>query len=160
MFTILLSVAGSFLMTELMGYAIHRAAHSRWSGPLYRAHLQHHLVYPAKDFLSDEYRKGESSFIRWFIPVIIVFCVTHWALLPWFDALTCNVTVLAVALWNSYIHDAFHIRGHWLERFRFFRKQRIMHRIHHANVHRNISMYLYVFDKVFGTLKRVLRADR
>lgn len=52
----------------------------------------------------------------------------------------------------NYLHEAFHIRKHWLMRFRWFRRCRRRHREHHWKCGVNFGIGVYWVDWLCGTL--------
>ncbi|MBL8324216.1 MAG: sterol desaturase family protein [Rubrivivax sp.] len=155
----LISFALAYLSGGLLGYVIHWVLHQRWSGKLYRLHLTHHEVkYPSRDFLSvGEYRDaGSGNITPYFVALAtIVLLPAFFALrqigVPAWTIAVVAVEITLMAVVNDRIHDALHIKGHFLERLGFFRRCRIAHRVHHTNVKSNLSMTTFEWDRVFGT---------
>lgn len=145
-----LTVACSIVGTEAVGYAVHRLAHKSWTRLLYRSHLRHHAVYPPADYLSDEYRVGP-SFARWYMVLGLVFGTLALVFLPLYLAVVTIVTISSVGFVEDYAHGAFHIRGHWLENFERFKRLRESHRVHHANVRKNLAICAPWCDRVLKT---------
>jgi sterol desaturase/sphingolipid hydroxylase (fatty acid hydroxylase superfamily) len=56
---------------------------------------------------------------------------------------------------HGYVHDAFHIEGHWLERSRWFRRLRDLHAFHHRAMRTNLGIFWFGWDRAFGTFKSV-----
>lgn len=61
------------------------------------------------------------------------------------------IPVLSVFLWNWYIHDAYHTRGHWLQRYDWFIKDRQIHFEHHYQPDKNYGIASHFSDMFFGT---------
>lgn len=144
----------ALLGSELIGYLYHRLAHAPGTA-LYRAHMAHHLdAYPHTDFMSVErYRStGTSSFVLWFVPIFIVFVGLEFLLLPlwlfWFALAATSVS----ALLNVYVHDAVHVHGMSLDSG-WFKWARLRHYVHHRNMRKNFCIWMFLWDRVFGTLK-------
>lgn len=156
MIAVVLTVLVTFLVSEAVGYAIHRMAHWPGSGPLYRKHLIHHFqAYPPHQLLSENYVGDLStSFIPWFVPIFLVLVVGAYILLPWQLFLPAWATMATVALVNNHLHDSFHVTGHWLKRFRWHRNLSEVHFVHHHNVKRNLGIYWYGIDRLVGSFKR------
>ena len=154
MVTVLVLLLGLFAF-EAIGYGIHRAMHSRWSGPLWRAHMTHHIkLYPPKDVLSDTYRDAghDSAVARYVLVGVVLGALLLW-LLPWVMAVGLMAEMAAIGWLNDYIHDATHIRGVWLERFGWFRRLRELHQVHHRNMRRNLGIVTFLMDHVLGTFR-------
>lgn len=56
---------------------------------------------------------------------------------------------------HGYIHDSFHLTGHWLERFKHFSHLRALHFRHHFNMKINFGIFWFGWDRVFKTFKNV-----
>ncbi len=157
MFLIVLLVSLTF--ASFFGHAIHWLIHQRWTGPVYRAHMDHHLKqYPPSDLLSKTYRhaKWYNSGPLLFTPPLVMIMLAAMAVL-WFFGMplwaltTFAVTMICFGFVNDYVHDNSHIEGHWLERFAWFRNLRATHFQHHHNMKRNFGIVLFVWDKLFKT---------
>ena len=152
----------TYTATTLLGYVIHWALHQRWSGPLRKSHMAHHLVhYPPRDLVSDSYRSaGKDSavytFLLAFSPLLllpIVLWLVGWVSLP--VAVAAFFSMALVGLMNDIIHDSFHVRDHWLSRvYPGYESLRIGHFVHHRNMKRNFGIYSFAWDRVFRTFRR------
>ncbi len=58
---------------------------------------------------------------------------------------------MAVFLWNWYIHTAYHIDNHWLNRYEWFRKDKHLHMLHHDNAKINYGVVSHFTDMLMGT---------
>jgi sterol desaturase/sphingolipid hydroxylase (fatty acid hydroxylase superfamily) len=62
---------------------------------------------------------------------------------------------ILVGLLHNYLHDAFHISGHWLYRVPFvnmwFSHLVSLHYLHHVNMNSNFGIFTFHWDKVFKT---------
>jgi len=153
---ILLTIIGSFLISETIGYGVHRLAHWPKSGGLYRDHLYHHFqAYPPGQYMTEKYLGDlKTSFLPYFVPVFILLNLTALAFLPWQLFVFFLTTSSIVALVNTYLHDSFHVSGHWLKRFSWHLHLSSVHLIHHHNVKRNLGIYWFGLDRIFGTFKK------
>ncbi len=152
----LVFVLFSILVVQGAGYLVHRAAHWRGGGALYRAHMAHHeRLYPAADFLSSTYRlppAGQSSVLG-FLPYLLILMALAALALPGRQALVFGATAIAVGWLNSALHDALHLRGHWLERHRWFLRLRALHYQHHLDMRTNLSVFSWFWDRVAGSYR-------
>lgn len=150
---ILLVLIVGFFAFEAVGYGVHRFLHHHWAGRLNRAHLNHHQQqYPPERFLSDRYRSaGADSTLYPFAVGGLALAVVLFSCLPWAYALALTLELAAVGAANNYVHDATHVRGHWLARFRFFRRWRNLHRVHHADMTRNYGIVTFFTDRALRT---------
>lgn len=156
----LLLIVGSFFGTCLLGYWVHWSFHQKWSGPFYRSHYVHHFEkYLSNDMFSDTYRSaGLDSSGLWmplvFLPLIgflIYTMVAGW--LAWATGLTVLGTALLTGWLHEYIHDATHLNKHWLQMMPGFSRLVQLHFQHHLAVQSNLGIFLFVFDRLFGTFK-------
>lgn len=155
MLGILLTIAVTFLVSETIGYLVHRLAHWPKSGKLYQDHLHHHFqAYPPGQYMTEKYLGDlKTSFLPYFIPPFILLNVGAAALLPWPLFLVFLITSSTVSLVNNYLHDSFHVKGHWLKKFGWHRGLSDVHWVHHHNVKRNLGIYWYGVDRMLGTFK-------
>lgn len=152
----------TFLIASLFGYVVHRGLHQYWAGRFNKAHMTHHLsLYPPNQFLSDEYRSaGKDDSFRTFllmaIPLIVLPCLL---LLLKFITLGMMITAMVmmgiIGFLHSYLHDAFHIRNHFLERLpllgKAFENWRRLHYLHHINLQTNFGIFCFWWDRLLKT---------
>jgi sterol desaturase/sphingolipid hydroxylase (fatty acid hydroxylase superfamily) len=152
----------TYLITSLLGYVVHWAIHKPWAGRAYRAHRAHHIdLYPSGRLISDEYRSaGDQStvytFLLAFSPLLLL-PVALWiaGVFSWGMALSAVLAMGLVGLLNDVIHDSFHVKNHWLSRvIPGYDRMRRLHFVHHVNMRRNFGIYSFIWDRIFGTLKR------
>jgi sterol desaturase/sphingolipid hydroxylase (fatty acid hydroxylase superfamily) len=155
----LLVLVLSLVFASFFGHAVHWAIHQRWTGPIYRAHMDHHLKqYPPSDLLSEKYRYAawHNSGTLLFTPPMVVIMVSMLGFLWLLGAtawimVTFALTMLTFALINDYVHDSTHIIDHPLTRFKWYMKLRTTHFQHHFNMKRNFGIVLFTWDRLFGT---------
>lgn len=150
--TLLVLVLG-FFGIEGVGYGFHRLLHTRFGGPLHRAHLTHHVkLYPPRDYLSNTYRSaGADNTTYRFVAVAALVATALALLLPLWASLPILAEMALVGAANSYVHDSVHVRGHWMERFRLYRRWRALHYQHHFDMSRNFGILTFLADRVAGT---------
>lgn len=169
-------VTGSCISAEFLGYWLHRLMHSGAIAFLCRRHMKHHLaIYgPLHKQRSREYRDATDESvsignigIEWLAPAVVflslAFVVFHFAHVRWCYQLTYIATTLSWSfLMFSYLHDAMHVQGVWLERSgwvrRWFTSARRRYDVHHCAINdgglmdKNFGIGLFIFDRAFGTL--------
>jgi hypothetical protein len=142
-------------------YGIHRVGHSsRASEAWYRAHtLGHHdRAYPATRFLSDTYVVNDLDDLQ-----LNTFLYTSAGLLIWgalslvaADARVAVVSLLHLlvcGLGETVLHEHFHLRHSWLERYAWFQALRHLHELHHrGRMRANFAMSTWFVDALCGTL--------
>lgn len=155
----LVALALSVLVGSIVGYFVHRAMHRKWMGPLYRGHMEHHLeLYPKGRLTSDKYtiakwyNSGPVLFTPAALLVIALGGLACWALggsLWLFGVFSAGLVVFGLV--NDYVHDSFHLRRHWLHRYRFYKALRRQHFEHHNDMTKNFGIVLMQWDSVFKT---------
>jgi sterol desaturase/sphingolipid hydroxylase (fatty acid hydroxylase superfamily) len=160
--SVVFAIVVSLLVSTLFGHFAHWVIHRPWTGPVFRGHMRHHLsLYPPSRFDSPVYLKAKwyesGGFL--FLPFFVsVFSLVGWALLAlgagWGAVIAAVLTGAAYGLLSDYIHDSFHIRGHFLSRFARWKKWRDAHRVHHVNMSLNYGIFLFTWDRAFGTYRR------
>jgi sterol desaturase/sphingolipid hydroxylase (fatty acid hydroxylase superfamily) len=169
MIAILLTILFTAFFSELFGYVVHRAMHQEWTGPLNQIHMTHHLkLYPPSDYLSDTYRNaGKDNTAKIFflmsLPVIIgCFVLGFKGVLPFSVVLTAISVMGVMGFLHDYLHDAFHIRNHYLSRVSWFRRAfeswNYLHYIHHVHMESNYGIFLFHWDQILRTFKKDINA--
>ncbi len=69
----------------------------------------------------------------------------------------CPVT--CVFVWNWYIHSAYHIDNHWLNKYEWFRNDKRIHFQHHANPNVNFGIATHFSDIIMDTFDSGLLKD-
>lgn len=175
--TITAWIVASCLSAELLGYGLHRLLHSGRIAVLSRNHMKHHLVLygPLQQQRSATYHDATRDQnialgnigIEWLGPAALLIAVAFamfWLFhVRWFHQLIYFATTLGWSfLMFSWLHDAMHVEGFWLERNpiskRWFVAARRRHDIHHhvldndGLMDKNFGIGLFFFDRLFGTL--------
>lgn len=148
--------------TTFFGYWAHKALHLKLVKRFSQSHTVHHdKLYPVNDFKSDKYRSaGKDSTVIFFaiasLPVLAIPC-----LLGLFGILTLFQSVFVVALmlfvgWShDYVHEAFHLNTHWLQKApvvsKYFQKLEKLHYLHHVDDTKNFGILVFWWDQVFRT---------
>lgn len=156
----LLIIFLAFSLTIIFGYCFHWIFHQKWAGPIYDAHFVHHQkLYPETDFLSDTYRDAGKSdtgkyFIIAFAPLmlLLVLGVVFGFLSIWHGALFLG-TMLFTGWIHEYIHSQTHLTSSWMKILPFFNRWQQLHYFHHTNQDRNLSIFVFLMDRVCRTFK-------
>lgn len=160
MIMVILVTVVSLVLSNFLGYWIHRALHQKWAGPFYRAHMQHHLeLYPADKLTSSTYRnahwynRGPFLFTPPFL-VIVLTAIGIAQLLhaPMWTVIDIACIFIVFGFVNDWIHDSFHLEKHFLQKLRYYRLIRIAHLFHHVNMDKNYGIVSYEWDKIFKTI--------
>ena len=164
MTTLVITIIISLVITTLFGHVIHWALHQSWSGKVHQSHMTHHLkLYPSTDFVSLKYRSaGKDSTPKFFFvaalplilaPIILYFCGVV--------SLIIMITILLVeglmGFLHDYLHDAFHIKNHWLSNLpaikHWFARLITLHYQHHINMQSNFGIFSFIWDRILGTFR-------
>lgn len=161
---LVLVIVLTFVIGSFSGYVTHWLMHSRLTRyklfrPLLLIHNTHHTLYNPKNFESDKYLHSEeidSAII--FTPVVILTLVALGAL---FWVALGEVWVYPVMLvegvivgyLNLKLHEAFHIKNHYLEKYRWYLNLKHLHYIHHKYPRTNHGIIWLGLDKMFGTYR-------
>jgi sterol desaturase/sphingolipid hydroxylase (fatty acid hydroxylase superfamily) len=155
---ILLTILVVFLVATSFGYFVHRALHQEWMWQFYKNHHTHHLIlYPPEDFDAPTYRSaGKDNTTYFFIaassPIIvlpILLFAFHIITLPIF--ITAFISMAVFGIPNNYLHDSFHISGHWLCKYNWYRELVKLHYEHHVDLQKNFGIYSFLWDRICGT---------
>jgi sterol desaturase/sphingolipid hydroxylase (fatty acid hydroxylase superfamily) len=119
------------------------------------------ILYPPSDYVSKEYRQaGRDSTPKFFaiagIPLILAPIVLwYFGIIGMPVAITVIVVEALMGFLHNYLHDAFHIKDHWLYRIyairRLFAHWTAIHYLHHVEMSKNYGIFTYFWDRVFGT---------
>jgi sterol desaturase/sphingolipid hydroxylase (fatty acid hydroxylase superfamily) len=154
--SIILFAIASVFVVQGAGYLVHWLAHRAGSGALYRAHMAHHeRLYRPEDFLSDTYREppASESSVLGFAPYLLGLIVLGAAVLRPAQALLFAAVAVTVGWLNSALHDALHVRGHWLEPRLWFLRLRALHYQHHLDMATIRGVFSWTWDKLLGTYR-------
>lgn len=138
--------------------------------------MKHHMVMygPLQEQRSKKYRDATEGDVslgnigrEWLIPAgLLIACalgVFRIFDVRWMYQLIYFATTLGWSfLMFSYLHDAQHIEGFWMERNcllkKWFSSARRRHEVHHQTIddrglmHKNFGIGFFLFDRLFGTL--------
>jgi sterol desaturase/sphingolipid hydroxylase (fatty acid hydroxylase superfamily) len=98
------------------------------------------------------FARGRHSSLVPLAPGVLALAGAQWLVYPAPLALACTLEIAAVVAALTYAHNCFHVDGCWLARFRWFRRARAIHDLHHdADV--NFMVVDHFWDRVFGTFR-------
>jgi sterol desaturase/sphingolipid hydroxylase (fatty acid hydroxylase superfamily) len=155
---VLLTLVLVFIVCSLFGYGVHWALHQSWAGRFNHAHMTHHQkLYPALDYRSDKYRNaGKDNTTVVFgaaaLPLVAI-PVVLWlvGIMPLLLMGIALGEMLLLGFLHEYIHTAFHIRGHWLNRLPAFTRWDKLHYIHHLRMDTNYGIFTFWLDRLLKT---------
>lgn len=121
--------------------------------------LVHHQLYHWNGkFEAEGPGRPPHVFLRWYaFPAMIACHLPVFGLFQWLTHLQTFWGALAGTtlyfIGYEYVHYLTHVpRGHFVERFRWFRFIKEHHRLHHKYYLRNMNVFLPLGDLAFGTL--------
>jgi hypothetical protein len=142
-------------------WVLHRYFMHRPRFPLqdaFRGHMEHHRTFRGEEFATYQEGHAHGVTLRWYaFPLIIL---GHLPFFLAFQTLTGLPTVWgavsACVLYFAgyeYTHYLMHVpRGHFVERFQWFRFIREHHRLHHEHMRYNYNVFIPLADACLGTL--------
>jgi sterol desaturase/sphingolipid hydroxylase (fatty acid hydroxylase superfamily) len=145
------------IYVEFIGYIVHRffIHDGIFSDKMRATHYCHHEIrYPYYDFESEKYRLAHDS-IPWVLTIIFSGYIPS-ILVYLFNYIDISMMIYLLIYFTlhlffiSYIHDSYHIKDHWLNKYEWFKYNKHCHYIHHLD-DMNYGITNYVFDKMFGT---------
>lgn len=143
-----------FILGELLGYWVHRLLHNPKAGILYKVHMVHHLeLYPTNNMYSAIYRKPKLKYntLLMFAPFFLLAALLLFVLLPLKLFLLLFIETFSLSYLNNWLHDSFHIKPIWLEKYRWYNKLRDIHFIHHQDMSKNMGIFTFFWDRIFKT---------
>jgi len=146
----------AYLFFNVFGLLTHCLGHRKWSGWWYTAHtMGHHCSdYPSRRFLSAGYVLAKHNNSPYYYPAIVgTALMVNLVHRSWRIAFTaCGfLTAVFVAAAADDLHQAFHRRNHWLNRFAWFRKLRTLHYYHHrGDMKHNYALGDFLVEALLG----------
>lgn len=157
---ILCFTVGGPLLVEVVGYIWHRyVEHKEMLGTgISHRHWQHHEIeYDIHHLRTEKYKDANSW--TWYVLGAVTSCLG-------FSVLPVGYAVAIMAggwlyAWGLVLqlHTAFHVEGHWLNRFKWFRNLVRAHDIHHYD-NCNYGICFFFLDKLFGTYRADFPPER
>ena len=148
-----------FYLIEFFGYIWHRNVHHMGllGNVLRVTHWKHHCIdYPAGDMWTNKMKENTSKIVDreafpfTFGAILFSYICYKNNIIDRSDLKLYSIMVISMGILNQYIHDSYHIKNHWLNKYKFYRKNKICHDIHHR-LNCNYGILTYTFDRIFGT---------
>lgn len=164
MWFLLLTILIAFGVSAFFGWSMHWALHQKFTGRFNTAHIEHHMaLYPPEDYQSEVYRETTKNgapafFLLTGSPLIAIpFAMWCFGVLSWYLMLTALIIGGIYGFLSNYLHDAFHVRNHWLNYVPVIKKAfhhwTMLHWIHHLTMKHNLGIFVMFFDRLFGTFQ-------
>jgi hypothetical protein len=149
------ALVGSYYFAALIQTVFHRwFGHHRRITRIYEIHAKgHHAKYPPHRLSAKQWIDSEQH-VMWFyaIPFLPAATLIGWLFGPW---ILCShiMAVFFAIWWHIYLHKEYHLSFSRWERFKWFKKKRELHFIHHRDVRANYAIVEYWLDTLLGTRK-------
>ena len=135
-------------IAEAAAYGWHRwGAHSdiNWIGAKNVHNWHHNIVNDPAHY--------DFAYIVFFLSLfgILLIMLTIKNYISQMTALSLYLPFVIVALWNWYVHAAYHTPGHWLENYEWFLRDRELHWKHHRNPNVNYGIASHFGDVIGDT---------
>lgn len=159
---VLLTILIVYIVVSLFGYFVHKSLHQDWTGRYNTSHMAHHeKLYPPEDFLSEKYRDAGKDDTFWTFAVISLPLILAPIVLGLLGILSLTLTLIAltemllIGWLNNYLHNALHIKNHWISKVPIikylFAKWGNLHYLHHVNMSFNYGIFSFHWDRLFKT---------
>lgn len=150
---LLLTALATYYISSFVQAVFHKYfGHAPRIAKLHDVHVRGHHAQYAREMLTDRWIETEQHITGYYaIPFIPIVCAAY-CLLPgiYFVA---HIGALAFSVWwHIYLHQQYHVRGVWWERFCWFQRKRRLHFVHHLKPHKNFAIVEYSWDSMLGTL--------
>lgn len=140
--------------SEFAAYLWHRYGAHSIPGP-HQTHQTHHTADLTHEAHHDFY---------WVIMILLLIGLGLFSLwygdylamlgIPAFLVFIIYALLFLVYTWNWYIHSAYHIPHHWLNKYQWFRTDKRIHLHHHVNPEVNYGIASHFSDIILGTYER------
>lgn len=163
--TLIVTIISTFCVGSFAGYILHLMMHTRFAKmpslrKVSKSHNVHHTLYTITDFESEEYRSaGRDDSAIVFVPVITMIIglmgLAFWFVFQaWWIYPIILIEGAGIGWLNAKIHECFHIKDHWLNKYRFFRRLKELHWLHHKHPKMNHGILWFFPDRLFGTFQK------
>jgi len=151
-----LSFTLTYYTASIIQAVSHRLfGHTKRIAAVFESHaLGHHRVYKANSLLLDHWIPAERH-VMWYFALLFAPLVLGVYFLAPIDVFVAHALGLAFAVWwHVFLHQQYHLRGSYLERFRWFQEKRRLHVVHHHRVWRNYAIVEFWLDRLMGTMEK------
>ncbi len=138
------------IIAEIGAYCWHRfVSHEDLITAINQSHIKHHQA----DWLHEAHGDFVWIIVGLLVVLIILLILYKLSIIPLWLALFLFAILLAVFVWNWYIHMAYHQPGHWLEQYEWFQNDRQLHLIHHVDPYKNYGIASHIGDWLMNTYR-------
>lgn len=140
------------IIISLMGYFIHRFLHCKWTGALFRIHMEHHQKYSGNQMVNNRWSRDNLLFTLPVVMIMVIVSLIAWSLHASLSSILIFILLMFIyGAINDAIHSSFHIKNIFFQRLPWWRKLRTRHFSHHINPKHNFGILHFIWDKIFGT---------
>ena len=154
-----LEATASFILTYYVASTVQAVSHRLFGhtnriSAVFESHaLGHHGVYKTDSLLLDHWVSAEKHVMWYFALLFAPFVIGVYILSP-IHVLAAHVLGLSFAVWwHVYLHQQYHVRGSYFERFQWFQNKRQLHLVHHRLVRKNYAIVEFWLDRLMGTVE-------
>ena len=142
-----LTLIGGYYSYLSMEYWVHRLSHQKWSGYIYRLHMDHHLnSYPPQKTIDDPpYKITDKHYlltkgtIGYALPVSSIVISIYYFVPDYYNYLLI-LEFIGLLLMSNHLHEQYHIKGSYLEDYTWFLRNRKYHETHHRSFRYNFML--------------------
>jgi sterol desaturase/sphingolipid hydroxylase (fatty acid hydroxylase superfamily) len=148
----LLFILCHFIFLNVIEYSTHLLSHSpKYGFVFYKSHHEHHLVYPPKKLMVESFDDNvEDTRLPYVMLITFGFGVIYNILSFYYYIIFLSETTIYFYIANL-LHNSYHLKNPYLERYRWFRYLKKLHHIHHIKVYNNLNITLPITDKLNNT---------
>lgn len=151
MFSYLLIVVITIIFGEVTSYWHHRLFGHKINQLPRETHRHHHVLWQKQGRVLSTHRAYE-DFV-WVFGALILLGLS----LSWFKPGTHVYFTLMLffvfSLYKAWVHAAYHTPDHFLNKYQFFQRWKMLHHLHHLDSSCNYSLSWFKVDQWFGTFR-------
>ena len=152
-FTFTASFILTYYFVALVQTVFHKLfGHKNRIKAIYETHaLGHHDKYRPSKLLTDSWIDSERH-VMWYyaIPTIPISLLVFYSA-PLSVIVGFSSSLLISIWWHIFLHEQYHIKNSFFERYKWFLKKRKLHFDHHIHVNKNYAIVEYWIDDLMGT---------
>ena len=139
----------NFYIINTLEYYIHKLSHNyKYGGFLYRYHHKHHFIdYPPNRLVVDKFDNLLSENYLVYMLIFISGCFFIYLILPFHY---CKIFITETTIYFviiDYMHNSYHLRNPYLEKYEWFLKLKKKHHIHHMKTNKNLNL-VFLINKI------------
>jgi sterol desaturase/sphingolipid hydroxylase (fatty acid hydroxylase superfamily) len=140
-------ILGTIYISEIGAYFWHRSfSHNEMIPFVKKTHDIHH---------SDIKDEAHGDFFYVVILLLLLLGILYYLyynkLIHLYLFLCIYIPVLIVFIWNWYVHSAYHIDNHWLNKYKWFQNDKRIHFKHHDDPSKNYGIATHFTDVILDT---------